>query len=240
MELLWLAIFAILLIGYFALEGFTIGVGLTLPWRPKAERGEHITAIAPFVLAGEVWLVGLAGVLFGAFPRLEEPVITENHTVVVLLVLSWVLRDAGLWFRARADWIVWRRGCETLLTVGSVGLALSWGTLVSALIHGSVTALAVLYAGIIMALFALHGMRFAAWRLRGGKAGALAVSAIAAAVPAIVLIAGFAGTLLDNTADGGALTAMAWILGPIIPVMAFAQWWVWRTFSKPSDIPSFF
>ena len=46
MDILWLGVFALLLIGYFALEGFDIGVGMLLPvlGRTQRDRDEIVAA----------------------------------------------------------------------------------------------------------------------------------------------------------------------------------------------------
>lgn len=112
MDILWLGVLALLLIGYFALEGFDIGLGMLLPvlGRTRRDRDRIVAAMAPFVLANEVWLVAAIGVLFGAFPSLEGRVLFGLYPVVVALLVSWILRDAGLWFRRRLDGPAWRAG----------------------------------------------------------------------------------------------------------------------------------
>ncbi|MFC7639863.1 cytochrome d ubiquinol oxidase subunit II [Streptosporangium lutulentum] len=105
MDILWFGVFALLLIGYFALEGFDIGLGMLLPvlGRTQKDRDRIVSAMAPFVLANEVWLVAVAGVLFGVFPSIEGDVLFGLYPLVVSLLVSWILRDAGLWFRRRLD-----------------------------------------------------------------------------------------------------------------------------------------
>lgn len=127
MDILWLGVLALLLIGYFALEGFDIGLGMLLPvlGRTRRDRDRIVAAMAPFVLANEVWLVAAVGVLFGAFPSLEGRVLSGLYPVVVALLVSWILRDAGLWFRRRLDGPAWRAGWDRVICAGSYGLALS-------------------------------------------------------------------------------------------------------------------
>ncbi|WP_449061592.1 cytochrome d ubiquinol oxidase subunit II [Planomonospora algeriensis] len=112
MDILWSVLFAVLLIGYFALEGANIGLGMLLPVLGRTQEGRDriVAAAAPFVLAGEVWLVAVAGVLFGVYPRLEGEVLFGLYPMVVCLLVSWIVRDAGLWFRRRTDGLAWRAG----------------------------------------------------------------------------------------------------------------------------------
>ncbi|MFI6509330.1 cytochrome d ubiquinol oxidase subunit II [Streptosporangium sp. NPDC050855] len=255
MDILWLCVFAVLLVGYFALEGPDIGAGMLLLFlgRTPRDRDEIVAAMAPFVLAGEVWLVAVAGVLFGAFPAAEGEVLFGLYPLVVSLLVSWIVRDAGLWFRRRADGSAWREGWTAAVCAGSWGLALSWGMALVAMARGldePVIALPGLAGGLVLAaLLAFHGWTFLSWRLPGRMTGArrsgwaLLASGAAAAAPAAVLLAAFAPWLLERTASAGALGVLSVIILPFAPVMVGAQVWTWRTFGprRAADrVPSFF
>ncbi|GII63795.1 hypothetical protein Skr01_38800 [Sphaerisporangium krabiense] len=268
MEIIWLAVLAVLLVGYFALEGFDIGVGMTLPWLARAgeragepggrarQRDRLVAAIAPYVLANEVWLVALAGTLFGAFPALEGTVINGLYPVVVLLLVSWILRDAGLWFRRRLDGDRWRGFWDAVLCAGSWGLALSWGVALAALVRGlpdqPFDVASLLYGAVVAAVFAVHARSFVAWRLSGRAEGArtgrrLLLTAALAALPAAVPLAVVASSLLGHTAPPETLNVLSFIALPVTPILIGAQVWVWRTFGPLGSavgaagrIPSFF
>ncbi|WP_066361616.1 cytochrome d ubiquinol oxidase subunit II [Herbidospora mongoliensis] len=230
MEILWFGILSVLLAGYFALEGFDLGVGLLLPVTPDRDRA--IGAIGPFVLANEVWLIAVAGVLFGAFPALEG-VLSANYSAVVLLLVSWVIRDAGLWFRRRLlSPGFWEYG----IALGSLGICLAWGVILAGL-AGFPLLSGLLYGLLIAGLFVLHGRRFLDWRLTGG--GTLLVTGALAAVPALVPMIGMAGEVLGNAAPSANLTVLTFMVLPFVPVMAGAQIWVWRAFGK-GPVPSYF
>lgn len=242
MEVVWLVVFAVLLAGYFALEGFDLGVGLLLAGRPRDRRDRMVAAMAPFVLANEVWLVAVAGVLFGAFPLLEGQVIFALYPYVVAMLLGWVVRDAGLWFRRRIDGQAWRGFWDLMISLGSLVLAFGWGMAI-----GSVAGLpwiaGLALGAVTTALFAFHGRTFLAWREARGTSRSLALSAPAAAAPVIVLLAAVAPHLLDNAAPAETLNVLSLMVVPFAPVMVGAQVWVWRTFRpvKGADrIPSFF
>lgn len=255
MDILWLGVLALLLIGYFALEGFDIGLGMLLPvlGRTRRDRDRIVAAMAPFVLANEVWLVAAVGVLFGAFPSLEGRVLSGLYPVVVALLVSWILRDAGLWFRRRLDGPAWRAGWDRVICAGSYGLALSWGMALAAIaggLSGPPVGLPGLACGVVVAAaFAFHGWTFASWRLPGqmtgaGRSGrALLVSACAAATPVAAPLAVLGPGLLEHAASTGTLNVLSLIIMPLTPVMVGAQVWVWRTFGprRAADrVPSFF
>ncbi|WP_371785197.1 cytochrome d ubiquinol oxidase subunit II [Streptosporangium subroseum] len=255
MDILWFGVFALLLIGYFALEGFDIGLGMLLPvlGRTQKDRDRIVAAMAPFVLANEVWLVAVAGVLFGVFPSIEGDVLFGLYPLVVSLLISWILRDAGLWFRRRLDGRAWQAGWDWMICIGSYGLALSWGLALVALaggLSGPSIGLLGLGGGLVIAgALAFHGWTFASWLLPGQVTGAsrdgraLLTSACVAAAPVTVLLAAAAPWLLDHTAPTGTLSVLSVIILPFAPVMVGAQVWTWRTFGprRAADrIPSFF
>ncbi|MFI0419837.1 cytochrome BD ubiquinol oxidase subunit II [Spongiactinospora gelatinilytica] len=254
MEIVWFGALALLLAGYFALEGFDIGVGMLLPvlGRDQAARDRLVGAIAPFVLANEVWLVAGVGVLFGAFPTLEGDVLFALYPLVVALLVSWIVRDAGLWFRRRVDGPRWRAFWDGALCAGSWGLALTWGFALARVATGldglPALLLGVVLAAVVAAVFAFHGRTFAAWRLagegrpRGGRA--LLGSALLAASPALAGLALTASTVVGHAAPAGTLNMLGLMVVPFAPLMVGAQIWVWRTFGprRPagSRVPSFF
>ncbi|MGV9307519.1 MULTISPECIES: cytochrome d ubiquinol oxidase subunit II [unclassified Nonomuraea] len=242
MDVVWLVVFAALLVGYFALEGFDLGAGLLLVGRSQERRDRTVAAMAPFVLANEVWLVAVAGVLFGAFPLLEGEVIFALYPFVVAMLLGWVLRDAGLWFRRRIEGRAWRAWWDLMIWLGSLVLAAGWGMAIGRL--AGLPWIAGLGLGALTtALFAFHGRTFLAWRESRGTGRGLALSALAAAAPVVVLLAAAAPHLLDNAAPAATLNVLSLMLVPFAPVMVGAQVWVWRTFRpvKGVDrIPSFF
>ncbi|MER6006657.1 cytochrome d ubiquinol oxidase subunit II [Nonomuraea angiospora] len=244
MEIFVLAFFAL---GYLVLAGADIGVGMVLPYlgRTAAERREVIAAIAPFFLGNEVWLVATAGVLAGLFPELEGELLSGNYTVVVALVLSWVVRDMGLWLRGRMPGPRWQTFWDGAIVAGSWGLALGWGALLSHVLVGMPPALVVAVL-VVAVLFATHGLAFAALRLRGtlreraavlsGGAGeARTYLVTAAALTAVGILAGLRLPLEPGT-SGPVLVP---VILTLIPLLVAAQGWVWWTFRHRVTGPSY-
>lgn len=254
MELIWFAVFAVLLAGYFALEGFDLGVGLLLPvlGKKRDDRDRMVAAIAPYVLANEVWLVAVAGTLFGVYPMLEGELLPALYPLVVAMLLAWILRDAGLWFRRRAGGPRWRAFWDGMIVLGSLWLSFGWGLVLYAAATGFsgplMHPLGLLLGAAVTALFAWHGRVFLGWRLPGfagpartGKA--LLISAAVAALPALVLLGGAMPHLLDHSAPTATLNVLGLMVLPFAPIMLGAQLWIWRTFrpGKGADRnPSFF
>ncbi|WP_405150845.1 cytochrome d ubiquinol oxidase subunit II [Sphaerisporangium sp. NBC_01403] len=267
MEIIWLAVFAVLLIGYFALEGFDIGVGMMLPVLSRAgeragepgtrqaHRDRLVAAMAPFLLANEIWLVAVAGTLFGVFPALEGTVLNGLYPLVVALLVCWVLRDAGLWFRRRLDGRAWRAFWDLVLCAASWGLALTWGIALASIARGlpdqPFDPLGLLYGAVVAAAFAFHGRTFVAWRLSASSevrhtGRRLLLSAAVAALPVAVPLAALIPSLLDHVAPSATLNVLSLMVLPFTPIVVGAQVWVWRTFGPTRStgaaarIPSFF
>ncbi|WP_283133385.1 cytochrome d ubiquinol oxidase subunit II [Rhizohabitans arisaemae] len=207
MDVIWLIALGLLLGGWFVLDGFNLGLGMLLPFlgRDEAERRTVLAAMGPFFLAGEVWLVGTAGVLAGAFPFLEADLLHGLYLLIVALLLSWVLRDAGVWFRSRRESARWRRGWDRVIVGGSFGLAGSAGLLIGNVLDGVplrgaseglgiLDPFAVLCAATVIAIFAVHGAAFGALKLpreHALRAGRLGMRL----VPVVLALAG-ASTVL--------------------------------------------
>ena len=67
---LWFFIVGVLLIGYFVLDGFDFGVGMSLPilGRDNTDRRVIINTIGPVWDLNETWLIVAGASLFAAFP----------------------------------------------------------------------------------------------------------------------------------------------------------------------------
>ncbi|MER6512419.1 cytochrome d ubiquinol oxidase subunit II [Nonomuraea sp. NPDC001636] len=245
MEIFVLAFFAL---GYLVLGGADIGVGMALPYlgRSAGERREVIAAIAPFFLGNEVWLVAAAGVLAGLFPDLEGHLLSGNYAVVVALLVSWVVRDMGLWLRGRVPGARWQAFWDGAIVAGSWGLALSWGLLLAEVLLGIQGPLVLLAALVVAALFAVHGLAFAALRLRGSlreRAGVLSGEAgegrtYALTAGALLVVGVLAGLRLPLVAgSSGALLAPVILV--LIPLLVASQGWVWWTFRHRVSGPSY-
>lgn len=162
---------ALFVVGYLVLAGADVGLGMLMPHvaRSPEQRRRVVASIAPYFLASEVWLVAAVGVMAGMFPELERLVVARLWPVLVVLLAGWLLRDAGLWFRARVDTPRWRGLCDTAIVAGSWTLAVSWGLAVAGLLSGglSPSPFPVLCTITVVCLFALRGAAFGAERLVG-------------------------------------------------------------------------
>lgn len=134
----WFSLIGVLFAGYLMLEGFDFGLGMTLPFigRSDVQRRLVINAMGPFLLGNEIWLIAAVGLLAGALPILEDDLLTGLYPLIVSVLVCWVVRDAGVWFRSRRDGRKWRLTWDAAIVIGSLLVALLWGVIIADLLRG--------------------------------------------------------------------------------------------------------
>ncbi|MEV4758051.1 cytochrome d ubiquinol oxidase subunit II [Micromonospora sp. NPDC049559] len=212
METVWYALLGLFFAAYLVLGGYDYGVGLLLARDAgPAQRRESLTALGPFFLGNEVWLVAAAGILFGAFPMLEGELLAGLYPAVVLALFGVIVVTAAVQLRSRPASDRARGRWDRLVTAGAALAALGWGAVLGGLLQGVplhadghvagvghvATPFAAATALATVALVAVHGASFLALRLPGEAAEraartgrrlvpvALATLAVAAVVGAL-------------------------------------------------------
>ncbi|MFE4638585.1 cytochrome d ubiquinol oxidase subunit II [Streptomyces sp. NPDC056773] len=237
---IWYALLGLLVAGYLALDGITIGTGIIGRWLAKDDRDRHTVAAAtgPFFLGNEVWLVAAGGIMLGGFPGLESTVIAGMYPVIVFAVAGLLVREAAMQFRRRLSGARWRSRWNGVVHVACVVLALMWGALGGALL-GAVPVkngelhvdlgvlfqpLPVLSALTAVAVFALHGAVFLAVRTEGPVAGRAAELAakLAPVATGLAVLTAITATAFGTSRDG--------LLNPVsaalVLVVAVAALWL--------------
>jgi cytochrome bd ubiquinol oxidase subunit II len=175
MQTCWLIALGVLLAGYFALEGADFGAGMLLAAYGRADRRGRelvIRSIAPLFLGNEVWLVAAVGTMLATLPVLDGALESRLSPLLVPILLAWLARDAGLWFR-RHGGPAWRAGWERVIAVASAVLAAGWGMVLgnfaagvpsvgSARVFGPVP---LLFGLLLLGWCLLHGAAFLGRRL---------------------------------------------------------------------------
>ncbi|KKO50210.1 cytochrome BD ubiquinol oxidase subunit II [Arsukibacterium sp. MJ3] len=94
-----LTAFSILL--YAILDGYDLGVGITLPMHNEPWRDTAIASIGPFWDANETWLVLAVGLLLVAFPKAHSAILHVLYLPAALLLIGLILRGVAFDFRAK-------------------------------------------------------------------------------------------------------------------------------------------
>ncbi|MFF0819558.1 cytochrome d ubiquinol oxidase subunit II [Micromonospora haikouensis] len=215
MELAWYALLGLFLAGYLVLAGYDYGVGLLLArGGPPAHRRAALTAVGPFFLGNEVWLVATAGILFGAFPALEGELLSGLYPVVAAALGGTITVTVGVQLRSRPTGEPTRAAWDRVVAAGSLAAAFGWGALLAGLLQGVplaadghvtgvghvATPFAALAGLAMAALMAAHGATFLTLRLPAEAAAPLTRTArrLVAAALAAVALAAVAGLLSDR------------------------------------------
>jgi cytochrome d ubiquinol oxidase subunit II len=135
---LWFALVAVLLIGFFLLEGFDYGVGILLPFLGKDDRDRRviINTIGPFWDGNEVWLITAGGAIFAAFPQWYATMFSGFYLALLLMLVALIVRGVGFEFRSKDRRPEWRSLWDWLIFFGSFVPALLWGVAFANLIRG--------------------------------------------------------------------------------------------------------
>ncbi|WP_328651018.1 cytochrome d ubiquinol oxidase subunit II [Micromonospora sp. NBC_00330] len=236
MDLAWYAVLGLFFASYLVLAGYDYGVGLLLARGVgPAGRREALTALGPFFLGNEVWLVAAVGILFGAFPLLEGELLAGCYPAVVGALVGVILVTVGVQLRSRPDDERIRARWDRVVVIGSALAALGWGVLLAALLQGvplqadghvaGVTHLATPFAaatGLAMVtLVAVHGAIFLTVRLSAEAAAVVGRTArrlVPVALTAVAL-ATVVGLLSARVRDAVQRPALA-VLLPVLLVAA--------------------
>jgi cytochrome d ubiquinol oxidase subunit II len=185
MEIVWYALLGLFFASYLVLGGYDYGVGLLLAGSTDDNTRRHaLTAVGPFFLGNEVWLVATVGILFGAFPILEGELLSGLYPAVALALAGVILVTAAVQLRSRPTGAAGRTRWDRLVVAGSALAALGWGAVLAGLLQGvplhadghiaGVSHLFTPFAAAggltLIALVAVHGAVFLALRLPVGPA----------------------------------------------------------------------
>ena len=182
MEIIWYALLGLFFASYLVLGGYDYGVGLLLASAPdEHSRRRTLTAVGPFFLGNEVWLVAAVGILFGAFPMLEGELLSGLYPAVTTALVGVILVTAAVQLRSRPTSVAGRNRWDRIVIAGSALAALGWGAVLAGLLQGvplhadgHVAGIGHLFTPFVAAsaltlvgLIAVHGAVFLALRLPG-------------------------------------------------------------------------
>ena len=125
--ILWFILIAILIAGYFILDGFDLGAGVLSPFVAKDETDKAIVrrAIGPVWDGNEVWLLTAGGALFAAFAPAYATTFSGFYLAVMLVLFGLIVRAVSLEYRAHDP--KWKGIWDALFFIGSLLPALLFG-----------------------------------------------------------------------------------------------------------------
>jgi cytochrome d ubiquinol oxidase subunit II len=138
LQIVWFILIAILYIGYFALDGFDLGVGILLPFLAKDDlrRRVIINTIGPHWDGNEVWLITAGGATFAAFPNWYATLFSGFYFPLLLILLALIVRGVSFEFRSKDGNPRWRSFWDWSIGISSFVPALLWGVAFANFIRG--------------------------------------------------------------------------------------------------------
>lgn len=135
-QVLWFWLIALLIGGYFVLDGFDLGVGVLYPFLGKSEKDRAVLrrSIGPVWDGNEVWLLTAGGALFAAFPPAYATTFSGFYLAIMLVLFGLIVRAVSLEFRAHDP--KWGKVWDVCFTVGSFLPALLFGVAAGNVLQG--------------------------------------------------------------------------------------------------------
>jgi cytochrome d ubiquinol oxidase subunit II len=135
LALTWLCIIAFVIIMYIVLDGFTLGVGLLLPFiSGEKERSIMLATVLPVWDGNETWLVFAGAALYGAFPLSFSTLFPLWYIPLMILVFGLLLRGISFEFRLKAHKT--RQIWDWSLFTGSFMVVIAQGLIVASFVSG--------------------------------------------------------------------------------------------------------
>ena len=205
---IWFLIVGFLFIGYFVLDGFDFGVGMSLPFLGKddTDRRVLINTIGPVWDLNETWVLVAGASLFAAFPEWYASLFSGFYLPLLLILLALILRGVAFEYRGKNDSDLWRSRFDWMIVVGSALPALLWGVAFANIVQGVPLNEKHIYTGtlftllnpygllgglVTLSLFWLHGLIFISLKTDGDIRSRARALAIKVGIVCTVLAASF-------------------------------------------------
>jgi cytochrome bd ubiquinol oxidase subunit II len=135
---LWFFIVGFLFIGYFVLDGFDFGVGMSLPFLGKddTDRRVLINTIGPVWDLNETWVIVAGASLFAAFPEWYATLFSGFYLALLLILLALIVRGVSFEYRHKNPESKWKKWFDGMIIVGSALPALLWGVAFANIVQG--------------------------------------------------------------------------------------------------------
>jgi cytochrome d ubiquinol oxidase subunit II len=238
----WFFIVGFLFVGYFVLDGFDFGVGMSLPFLGKDDisRRQIINTIGPVWDLNETWVIVAGACLFAAFPEWYATLFSGFYLALLLILLALIARGVSFEYRHQRDSLKWKKGFDTMIVVGSAVPALLWGVAVANIVQGTPIDENMEFTGTLLTLlnpyallgglttlllFFTHGVYFVALKTDGQVHTDARALARKSGLATIVVAAVFLGWTVMNAMSAGApLVALVIALSAVAAVLLIASW----------------
>jgi cytochrome d ubiquinol oxidase subunit II len=133
---LWFLLIAVLIIGYFILDGLDLGAGALYPFLAKDEKEKTVVrkAVGPIWDGNEVWLLTAGGALFAAFAPAYATSFSGFYLAIMLVLFGLIARAAAIEFRSNDP--QWAKAWDIAFFLGSLVPALLFGVAIGNVFEG--------------------------------------------------------------------------------------------------------
>jgi cytochrome d ubiquinol oxidase subunit II len=214
---LWFVLIAVLFIGFFFLEGFDFGVGMStrLLARNQMERTVMVNTIGPFWDANEVWLLTGGGAIFAAFPHWYATMFSGYYLPLLAVLLCLIGRGVSFEFRRKVDNPKWTNIWDWVIFFGSLLPPFLLGVLFTSMLKGmpiqddmnmnagftDFINIYSIWGGLTVTLLCLlHGLNFLALKTVGDirtRAALLAKKVVLAVLGALIIFVALSWNMTD-------------------------------------------
>lgn len=233
---LWFWIVAFFFIGYFVLDGFDFGVGMSLPFLGKddTDRRVLINTIGPVWDLNETWVIVAGAALFAAFPEWYATLFSGFYLPLLLILLALIARGVSFEYRHQRPEAAWKKRFDTMIVVGSAVPAFLWGVAFANIVQGVrmdadhnyigtvfdlLNPYALLGGATTLLLFFTHGVVFVSLKTDGEiRQRARSLASLAGLVTIVVAAVFLAWT---NLAQG---STASWLLSIAAAVALILSW----------------
>ncbi|MET4053187.1 cytochrome d ubiquinol oxidase subunit II [Frigoribacterium sp. PvP054] len=225
---LWFVVLGFFFVGYFVLDGFDFGVGMSLPFlgRDDTDRRVLINTIGPVWDLNETWVIVAGAFLFAAFPEWYATLFSGFYLLMLLILLALIARGVSFEYRHQRPEASWKRRFDLMIVVGSAVPAFVWGLVFANVVQGVPLDAGHDYTGTVLdllnpyallgglttlLLFFTHGVVFVTLKTEGEIRERARRLAVRAGVVTIVVAAGFLAltSLMHGTLASTVLSAVA-------------------------------
>ncbi|MCK3769422.1 cytochrome d ubiquinol oxidase subunit II [Microbacterium aerolatum] len=157
---LWFGIIAFLFVGYFVLDGFDFGVGMSLPFLGKDDvsRRQIINTIGPIWDLNETWLIVAGACLFASFPEWYASLFSGFYLPLLVILLTLIMRGVSFEYRHQGKTEKWKAGFDRMIIIGSAVPAFLWGVAFANIIQGVALDERHVYVGTVFDLLNPYGL----------------------------------------------------------------------------------
>ncbi|WML53824.1 cytochrome d ubiquinol oxidase subunit II [Neobacillus sp. PS3-12] len=138
LSVLWFVLIAVVFIGFFFLEGFDFGVGMSTRFlaRNQTERSILVNTIGPFWDANEVWLLTGGGAIFAAFPHWYATMFSGYYLPLFAVLLCLIGRGVSFEFRRKLNNSRWTNVWDWVIFLSSLLPPFLVGVLFTSMLKG--------------------------------------------------------------------------------------------------------